>query len=378
MRIRILILLIILFTALPAPSAAGDRVPLYYVKGTGDISSERDVDYPVFDISPSLGTVLIDNGDYLVWAEGVQVIPGKGGAVLALLEGTAPEAEWALMGGGAIPYRRNGGHAWFARAAFEADVESFFPGDEVIGLIEKHKIAKDGRISPEAQSYITVIDDDFIGEICSGVPYDTYESARGYDEVSLNLLEGPGDTLLIIEDISCQFRVSSYDWRRSGIGDFFRYRDGELRREGYTISAVGVGIDSIIGGVTSDFSFNENGRLFQWRTAYIEITARSERLEVTSGPLEFTANRGEIKRKKRQYRDMIEGITRGDLKLYKLPDGKIPPIDTIPSETPLDLLIYFPLQSEENGNWYLVESKDVIDGRKHIGWALSSDFNLLK
>ena len=155
------------------------------------------------------------------------------------------------MGGGAIPYRRNGGYAWFARAAFETDLESFFPGDEVIGLIEKHKIVKDGRISPEAESYITVIDDDFIGEICSGAPYDTFESSRGYDEVSLSLLEGSGDTLLIIEDISCEFRVSSYDWRRSTIGDFFRYRDGELRREGYTISEVGVGIDTIIGGVTS-------------------------------------------------------------------------------------------------------------------------------
>ncbi|MCP4229050.1 MAG: hypothetical protein GY771_02740 [bacterium] len=375
MRYILYLSIIFLTSAAAISTAADNRIPLYYLI---DNSSEQNEEYPVFDISPSLGTALVDNGDKLLWIEGVRISPDKKGAVITLLEGTAPEAEWAVMSGGLIPYRRDANFAWFARAAYEADLETFFPGSEIIGLIEKHKISKDGRISPESQSFVTVIDDDFIGEICRSFVYDTFESSRGYSKISLDIMEGPDETVLLVEDTSCQFRVASYDWRRAGIGDFFRYRDGELHRDGFTVSAVEVGIENIVGGMTSDFSIDDNGRLYQQRTAYVEMRDRNERYEAISESVRFKTERDEIIRRDRWYRDMAEGMAKRELKLYKLPDDEVPPLETLPSDTPLELLAYFPLHSDDNGNWYLVESKDIIDGRKHVGWARSSDIEIIK
>lgn len=359
-------------------TAAESRVPLYYVEGTAGNSDTQKELYPVYDISLALGTVLVDSGGEMLWIDGVHVTLDKGGAIVALLEGIAPDAEWAMMGGGAIPYRRSGKYAWFARAAFKTDLEPFFPGDEVIGLIEKHKLYKGGVISPEAETYIAVIDDDFIGEICRSIVYDTFDSARGYDTVSLSLLKGYGESLLLIEDTSCRFRVSSYDWRRSGIADFFRYRDGELHRDGFAASAIEVGIGDIVGGVTSEFNFADDGSLHQRRTAYVDIVSRNDRFAAESLPLSFEMKRGEISPKRHKNHDMIEGKTRGELKLYKLPGDETPPVDTVPPDTPLGLLVYFPADDENESDWYLVESKDVTGGRKYVGWARASELIILK
>jgi hypothetical protein len=359
-------------------AAIENRIPLYFVEGTAGKSDTQNELYPVYDISPALGPVLVDSGGEMIWINGARVAPNKGGAIVALLEGTAPDAEWAMMGGGAIPYRRSGKYAWFARAAFKTDLEPFFPGDEVIGLIEKHRLYKGGVISPEAETYIAVIDEDFIGEICRSIVYDTFDSARGYDTVSLSLLEGYGEKLLVIEDTSCRFRVSSYDWRRDGIADFFRYRDGELHRDGFAASAIEVGIGDIVGGVTSEFTFADGGSLHQRRTAYIDIVSRNDRFTAESQSLNFEIKRGGITPKRHKYRDMIEGKTRNELKLYKLPDRETPPVDTVPPDTPLDLLVHFPADDEDESDWYLVESKDVTGERKHIGWARTSELIILK
>jgi hypothetical protein len=186
-------------------------------------------------------------------------------------------------------------------------------------------------------------------------------------------LTGQSETVLLVEDTSCQFRVFSYDWRRSAIGDFFRYRDGGLHRDGYTVSAVEVGIGDIVGGVTSGIAFDDRGKLLQYRTAYVEMKDRDECYEVISEPVRFKTTRDEIVRGDRWYCDMAEGTAKRELKLYKLPDDENPPLETLPRDTRLDLLVYIPLPVKDNGNWYLVESKNVIKGRKHVGWARSSD-----
>ncbi len=375
--VNVLYITLLIITGANAADAE-NRIPLFYVKDTAGNSDAQKEVYSVYDVSPALGTVLVDNGGEMIWIDGARVKPNKGGAIVALLEGAAPDAEWAMMGGGAIPYRRSGKYAWFARAAFAADLEPFFPGDEIIGLVEKHKLYRGGVISPEAETYIAVIDDDFIGDICRSIAYDTFDSARGYDTVSLNILEGSGESLLLIEDTSCRFRVSSYDWRRSGIADFFRYRDGELHHDGFAASAVEVGIGNVVGGVTSDFFIDEKGRLYQRRTAYVDIVSRNGRFTAESQPLGFETKRGEITPKRYTCRDMIEGKTRDELKLYKLPDDEIPPIDTVPPDTPLDLLVYFPADIGEESDWYLVEGEDIVGNRKYIGWARTSELIILK